>query len=169
MSIPRLPSHNWTVVMCLAALAWPFSGSAQTAVQPCPVSQTIVSPIAMTCPPVVASVEITTIDMAGAGITGALLGAAGGWFLGRYGFDSIEMGLAAAAAGESLALPLAVHLRNGSRGSYARSSVISAGIAAAAFLFVLYDRSDRSVITAAVLTPLIQLPIVIAIERTSSR
>lgn len=104
-------------------------------------------------------------DLAMAGLGLAAVGAGTGWVIGRYTLDSIEAGLAGAALGESLGMATGVHFASNGEGPLGPSSFANIAIASVAYVLVLTTRTDRSVIAAAVITPLIQLPITIGIER----
>jgi hypothetical protein len=100
-------------------------------------------------------------------VAGVALGAAGatvGYLIGRYGLDSGEAGMAIAAAGESLLLPLGVQWGLGTRSDgYPQAAALSVGIAAIASLVVLSTQTDRALWLGAVAVPLIQLPLTVGI------
>jgi len=100
-------------------------------------------------------------------VAGVALGAAGataGYLVGRYGLDSGEAGVALAAAGESLLLPLGVKWGLGTQSDgYPQAAVLSVGIAAIASLIVFSTQTDRALGVGAVVVPLIQLPLSVGI------
>jgi len=100
-------------------------------------------------------------------VAGVALGAAGataGYLVGRYGLDSGEAGVAIAAAGESLLLPLGVKWGLGTQSDgYPQAAVLSVGIAAIASLVVFSTQTDRALGVGAVVVPLTQLPLSVGI------
>lgn len=85
---------------------------------------------------------------------------------GEDDLDFLSGGVAGAAIGEGLLLPLGVHLANGRSGSYQTSALVSLGLAAAGLILleaVHYDAPGAPIVLVAV--PGAQLGASIAIER----
>ncbi|CAN5647207.1 hypothetical protein BH23GEM11_BH23GEM11_21180 [soil metagenome] len=99
-----------------------------------------------------------------AGVALGAVGATAGYLVGRYGLDSGEAGVAIAAAGESLLLPLGVKWGLGSQSDgYPQAAALSLGIAAIASLVVFSAQTDRALRFGAVAVPLVQLPLSVGI------
>lgn len=111
-------------------------------------------------------------------IVGGLLSGAAGMFMGGYAGASLMCdrpnrdewcGLIGfvwgGAVGESLMLPLGVHLTNGRRGNLALSTAASAGIAALGILAVYATGDARPLLV----VPLVQLAATITIEHATAR
>ena len=113
--------------------------------------------------------------MAIAGVIGGTVGVFGGGLIGSAvgggnaicGDDAcgLEEAVYGAILGESVLLPLGVHLANGRRGNYGLSLLASVGIGALGILAV--DASNDGI--PLLVVPVAQLITSIAIERTTSR
>lgn len=110
------------------------------------------------------------------GLIGGAVGALGGFYVGAVlgsdddddDLDFLGTGVAGAAIGEGLLLPLGVHIANGRRGSYTTSALASLGLAAAGLLALEashYDPPAAPIVLVAV--PVAQLVTSIAIERAT--
>lgn len=99
-----------------------------------------------------------------AGVALGGLAAMTGYFLGRE-VHSAETGAALGAVAEGFALPVGVAHALHRSGPGARSRVLSLVFAGVGFGIFAVSRSDTSLAVAAAVTPLLQLPIVVAIER----
>lgn len=106
-----------------------------------------------------------------AGLLGGAAGLFGGAVIGSKFHETpcedcgLEGAVYGAVAGESALLPLAIHVANGRRGSYAKSALVSLGIGAAGLGLAL--AADRGELILGV--PVLQLISSIAIERATSR
>jgi hypothetical protein len=114
--------------------------------------------------------------LAAGGLIGGAVGVVGGFYVGAVlasdedteDLDFLSGGVAGAAIGEGLLLPLGVHIANGSRGSYATSALLSVGLAAAGLLALEaahYDPPTSPIVLIAV--PIAQIATSIAIERAT--
>lgn len=117
--------------------------------------------------------------MAAAGLLGGTIGFFGGAYVGAGlasgcagDFCGIGETIFGAAAGESLGIPLGVHLANGGRGNLLLEILASAGIGAAGLMLVIGNSNSAdqtaSIVTVAA-TPIVQLITSIAIERSTGR
>lgn len=127
--------------------------------------------------PVAAAPEArSTAALVGGGLLGGAVGLVGGFYLGAALADSdgedldfLSGGVAGAAIGEGILLPLGVHVANGRRGDALVSSAVSLGIAAAGLLALEAAHYDPPWAPAiAVAVPVTQLVASIAIERGAS-
>ena len=110
------------------------------------------------------------------GLAGGAVGVVAGFYIGALlasdddndDLDFLSGGVAGAAIGEGLLLPLGVHLANRPSGSYATSALFSLGLAAAGLLAleaVHYDRPGAPIVLVAI--PVAQIATSIAVERAT--
>jgi hypothetical protein len=119
----------------------------------------------------------TAAKLTGAGILGGAVGLVGGAHLGALiahndncadCLEELRGALVVGTAGEALLLPLGVHLANGSRGSYWKAALVSAGLAVTGVAIIEaahWDPPTAPIV--AVVVPIAQLVTSIAIERAT--
>lgn len=110
------------------------------------------------------------------GLAGGAVGVLGGFYIGALigsdenndDLDFLSTGVAGAAIGEGLLLPLGVHLANRKAGGYMASALLSLGLSAAGLLIleaVHYDSPGAPIVLLVI--PLAQIGTSIAIERAT--
>lgn len=117
--------------------------------------------------------ETPLLRMAVAGLAGGAIGFLGGALIGsqlglEYGegeFSDVEGVLLTGMFGESILLPLGVHIANQRRGKYMRNALVSASVAAAGLLMT--EATGEPVFLFAV--PIVQLGAAIRIEAGTRR
>lgn len=111
--------------------------------------------------------------LVGAGALGGVLGFAGGFALAATLFPEagIGGGVMGGVVGESLMIPIAIHLANRRRGSYPTAAVISAGLGAIGALAVVASSAERPepVLIAYLAVPLAQIAVSTVLERRALR
>ncbi|HEX2090913.1 MAG TPA: hypothetical protein VHG28_00870 [Longimicrobiaceae bacterium] len=107
--------------------------------------------------------------LAASGIGLGAAGALSGWFIGGQLTNQFEGALIGAALGETILLPLGVHLASRGRGRYPVALAISTGVGAAGLLYVFSQYTDASLALASIVVPIVQLTFSIADARGAFR